>query len=103
MAGPQDIIDADAALTDEELRDLAAAGDDELFPFDMVKCLLGGEHPVRVFRTYRKLTRKQLAAQASISAIRLFWIERGQRAGSARLLDVFARALKVDVDLLAVE
>ena len=26
----------DAALTAEELRDLAAAGDDEFFPFDMV-------------------------------------------------------------------
>ena len=93
----------DAALTAEELRDLAAAGDDEFFPFDMVKRLLGGEHPVRVFRTHRKLTRKQLAAQVGISAIRLCRIERGQRAGSARLLDALARTLKVDADLLAVE
>ena len=96
--------DDDAALTDEELRDLAAAGDDEFFPFDMVKRLLGGEHPVRVFRTYRKLTQKQLAAKAGINALYLSQIERGRRTGSARLLATLARALDVDVDnLLAVE
>ena len=96
--------DDDAALTDEELRDLAAAGGDEFFPFDMVKRLLGGEHPVRVFRTYRKLTQKQLAAKAGINALYLSQIERGRRTGSARLLAALARALNVDVDnLLAVE
>lgn len=103
MAGPRETIDADAALTAEELRDLAAAGDDEFFPFAMVKRLLGGEHPVRVFRTHRNLTRKQLAAKVGISALHLSRIERGQRVGSARLLDALACALQVDADLLAVE
>ena len=96
--------DDDAALTDEERRDLAAAENDEFFPIDTVKRLLGGEHPVRVFRTYRKLTQKQLAAKAGINAIYLSQIERGRRTGSARLLAALARVLKVDVDnLLAVE
>lgn len=53
MAGPQEINDADAALTEEELRELSATEGDEFFPFDMVQRLLGGEYPVRVFRTHR--------------------------------------------------
>lgn len=103
MAGPREIIDADAALTAEELRDLAAAEGDEFFPLDTVKRLLGGEHPVRVFRTYRKLTQKELAARAGTNALHLSRIERGQRVGSARLLDALACALQVDAELLAVE
>ena len=96
--------DDDTTLTDEELRDLAAAENDEFFPIDMVKQLLGGEHPVRVFRTYRKLTQKQLAAKAGINAVYLSQIERGRRTGSARLLAALARILNVDVDhLLAAE
>ena len=96
--------DTDAALTDEEMRDLAAAENDEFFPIDTVHRLLGGEHPVRVFRTHRKLTQRQLAAAAGVSAACLSRVERGRRTGSARLLAALARVLKVDADdLLAVE
>ena len=94
----------DATLTDEELRDLAEAESDEYFPIDMVKRLLGGEHPVRVFRTYRELTRKQLAAKAGTSAAYLSQIEQGRRAGSAGLRAALARVLEVDAGhLLTVE
>lgn len=92
--------DRDTVLTDEELRDLAEAESDEYFPIDMVKRLLGGEHPVRVFRTYRKLTRQQLAGKAGIGAAYLSQIEQGRRAGSARLRAALARVLEVDADHL---
>ena len=96
--------DGDTALTDEELRDLAEAERDEFFPLETVRRLLEGEHPVRVFRTYRKLTRKQLAAKAGISAAYLSQIEQGRRAGSARFRTALARVLEVDEDcLLAAE
>ena len=98
------VSDNDTALTDEELRDLAEAEHDEFFPIEMVKRLLAGEHPVRVFRTYRKLTRKQLAAKAGITAAYLSRTERGRCVSSARLRVALARVLEVDEDcLLAAE
>lgn len=93
-------MDDDTTLTDEELRDLAAAEDDEFFPLDVAQRLLAGEHPVRVFRTYRQLTQKQLAAQAGINAVYLSQVERGRRAGSGRILAALARALNVDAEHL---
>lgn len=93
-------MDDDTTLTDEELRDLAAAEDDEFFPLDVGKRLLAGEHPVRVFRTYRQLTQKQLAAQAGIGVDCLSRVERGRRAGSGRILAALARALNVDAEHL---
>lgn len=97
-------MDDDTTLTDEELRDLAAAEDDEFFPLDVVKRRLAGEHPVRVFRTYRQLTQKQLAAQAGIGVDCLSRVERGRRAASARLRAALALALNVDPEhLLEVE
>ena len=94
----------DTVLTDEELRDLTEAEHDEFFPIETVRRLLEGEHPVRVFRTYRKLTRKQLAAKAGISVAHLSRVERGRRASSAWLRAALARVLEVDEDcLLAVK
>ena len=93
-------LEDDVVLTDEERRDLAVAENDEFFPYSVVKRLSEGEHPVQVFRAYRKLTRKQLAAQAGISVCCLSQIEWGRSTGSGRILTALARALDVDADLL---
>ena len=54
----------DAAIMQRVLED----PDQELVPFDLVKRIAGGEHPVRVWRDYRDMKAGALAAAAGIAA-----------------------------------
>lgn len=87
---------AEAALSDEALYDEAKAEGDEFFPADVVDRLLTGENPIRVYRTYRGMTQKQLAVAAGINPVYLSQIETGKRTGSPRTLTAIARVLDVD-------
>lgn len=87
---------AEAALSDEALYDEAKAEGDEFFPADVVDRLLTGENPIRVYRTYRGMTQKQLAVAAGINPVYLSQIETGKRAGSLRTLTAIAQALDVE-------
>lgn len=87
-----------ASATDFEARE--AAGDVEFLPWEMVKRLRRGEHPVAVWREHRGLTQKALAEQASMTAAQLSEIENGKKTGSVATLQKLARALKVTVDEL---
>ena len=87
---------AEAALSDEALYDEAKAAGDEFFPADVVDRLLTGENPIRVYRTYRGMTQKQLAVAAGINPVYLSQIETGKRAGSLRTLTAIAQALDVE-------
>lgn len=70
----------------------------EQAPAEIVRRLAAGESPVRVWREYRRLTARALAAQAGISPSMLSEIETGEKDGSVRTLAALARLLRVDVD-----
>ena len=80
---------------DEALYDEAKAEGGEFFPAEVVDRLLAGESPIRVYRTYRGMTQKQLAEAAGINPVYLSQIETGKRAGSLRTLTAMATALGV--------
>ena len=93
---------AEATLTDEELFDAARAEDrGEQFPHEVVKRLVDGESPVKVFRQYRNMTQNDLAAAARVSTGYVSQIERGMRQPSQKVLAVFATALELDVEDLS--
>jgi DNA-binding XRE family transcriptional regulator len=60
--------------------------------------LLAGERPMRVWREYRGLTLRALAAQTGIGASTLSEIETGVTDGSLRTLRRIATALDVAID-----
>jgi DNA-binding XRE family transcriptional regulator len=94
----EDLIDgleASAVLAD------IAAGQ-EVWPLDIVEARANGENPVRVFRSYRKLSVSELAAAAGISQPYLSEIESGKKTGSVDVLKRIAAALKVDLDDIVV-
>jgi DNA-binding XRE family transcriptional regulator len=74
----------------------------EVWPLDIVEARANGENPVRVFRTYRKMTVSDLAAAAGISQPYLSEIESGKKTGSVDVLKRIAAALKVDLDDIVV-
>ena len=89
---------ADEALTDEELYDRAKAAEEESFPIAVADRLLAGENPIKVYRSYRGMTQRQLATAAAIKTIDLSQIEAGKRPGSPQTLAAIAQALNVNVD-----
>ena len=84
----------DAAIMQRVLED----PDQELVPFDLVKRIAGGEHPVRVWRDYRDMKAGALAAAAGIAASYLSDIENGKKPGSVKAMKRLAAALNVTVD-----
>jgi len=75
---------------------------EETWPMEIVEARSNGENPVRVFRTYRKMTMTELAAAAGISQPYLSDIENGKKKGSVDALKRIAVALRVDLDDLVV-
>ncbi len=84
----------DAAIIQRVLED----PDQELVPFELVKRIAGGEHPVRVWRDYRGMKAGELAAAARIAASYLSDIENGKKPGSVKAMKRIADALNVTVD-----
>ena len=83
------------------LREAEAAvqrGESELLPIEMVERLLGGEHPVRVWRNFRGMTAQELAAAADLAPSYLSEIESGKKPGSFDAMARLARALNIAVD-----
>ena len=72
--------------------------DQELVPFELVKRIAGGEHPVRVWRDYRSMKAGELAAGAGIAASYLSDIENGKKPGSVKAMKRIADVLNVTVD-----
>ncbi len=82
--------------SDEARYDEAKAEGGEFLPAEMVHRLLAGESLIRVYRTNRGMTQKQLAEAAGIDPIYLSQIETGKRTGSPRTLTAIGRVLDVD-------
>jgi len=85
-------------LTDEELYDRAKQANAEMIPAAFANRIIDGEKPVRVWREYRELSVKDLAAKAGISAAYLSQIEGGNREGSVATMKALAAALDLDLD-----
>lgn len=89
---------SEANLRNEEIYDLAKDEGGESFPIEVVDRLLSGVSPIKVYREYRGMSQKALAATVSISPVYLSQIETGRRVGSARTLASIAQALEVNLD-----
>ena len=90
----------DIAEMDDDVRlyDEAVARRDEYFPAEIVDRLLADENPIKVFREYRGMTQRALAAAVGINTAYLSQIETGKRGGSSKVLRAVATALDVDLD-----
>jgi transcriptional regulator with XRE-family HTH domain len=93
----EDEIDRRAA---QEILDRIEAGEEQTYPAELVDRLIAGEHPVKVFRNFKKLSQRQLAEKAGIDPVYLSQIETGRRRGGAETRHALAVALGVDGDLL---
>ena len=89
-----------AALTDEELGILAKAdtAGAEFLPAAMVKRILAGEPPLKIWREHRGFTQAQLAADVGSSAAYLSQLESGKRRAGRNLVTRLAAALACDPD-----
>lgn len=74
---------------------------EETFPASVVDALVDGENPVRVFRNWRNMTAKDLAAKAGLSRPYITEIETGKKEGTVRTLSAICNALNIDLDDIA--
>ena len=97
--------DAADALALAEVRAREAAGVAEYVPVEIAeRIFVADEHPVRVWREQRGLTRGALAKGSGIAQSYLSEIENRKKRGSVRALAALAKVLRVDIeDLLAPE
>ena len=93
-----------AAVTAAEARE-AALGKEKVranyLPIELVRRLSAGEHPVRVWRAHRRLSREALATAAGIAPSYLSEIETRRKPGSFSALAKLAAALHISLDDLA--
>jgi DNA-binding XRE family transcriptional regulator len=68
---------------------------------DLVARLVAGEHPIRVWRAHRGLTREALAATAGVSPSYVSEIETRRKPGSLAAMMKLAAALRVPLDDIA--
>ena len=73
----------------------------DYLPAELVHRLIDGEHPVRVWRAHRGLTREALATAAGIAPSYLSEIETRRKPGSFSALAKLAAALHISLDDLA--
>lgn len=92
------VEDLEDSLAIADFEKKLAAGQEELIPSEFVDRMVDGESPVRVWRDYRGLSAKDLAAKAGISTAYLSEIETGKKDGSVSALKSIADALKLDLD-----
>ncbi len=90
--------DLEDGLAIKAFEERLARGQEEFIPAEFVNRMIDGESPVRVWRDFRGLSAKDLAASAGISAAYLSEIESQKKEGSISVLKKIARALKVDLD-----
>jgi DNA-binding XRE family transcriptional regulator len=73
----------------------------DYLPMELTKRLSSGEHPIRVWRTHRGLTREALAAAAGVSPSYLTEIETRRKPGSFDAIAKIAAALRISLDDIA--
>jgi len=85
-------------LHDEAALKKALDNMEEFFPGEVLKALLDGENPIRVFRKHRTLTQKELAEKIGVTQTTIADIESGKNKGSIETFKKLAEALDVDID-----
>ncbi len=85
-------------LQDEAVLKKALSTVEEFFPGEVLKALLDGENPVRVFRKHRGLTQKKLAEKIGVTQTTIADMESGKNKGSIETFKKLAEALDVDID-----
>ncbi|WP_342363059.1 helix-turn-helix transcriptional regulator [Terrarubrum flagellatum] len=75
-----------------------ASGEEELLPAAFADRIIDGEPAIKVWREYRKMSARALAAEIGVSAPFLSQIENGQREGSFETMKKIAAALNVALD-----
>jgi ribosome-binding protein aMBF1 (putative translation factor) len=93
-----------AAVAAAEAREAALGKEKaraDYLPIELVRRLSAGEHPVRVWRAHRGLSREVLAAAAGIAPSYLSEIETRRKPGSFGALAKLAAALHISLDDLA--
>jgi DNA-binding XRE family transcriptional regulator len=78
-----------------------AAATADYLALGLVERLFAGEHPIRVWRAHRGLTREALAAAAGVSPSYLSEIETRRKPGSLDAMIKLAAALRVPLDDIA--
>lgn len=86
---------ADSADAERILRQIADGG--ETVPAAVAHRLID-ENPVRVWREYRGLTQRDLAARANLSEAYVSQIESGVRKGSTATMIALANALSLELE-----
>jgi DNA-binding XRE family transcriptional regulator len=93
-----ELLEKAEMLEDVAAYDRAIAINEEGIPYEVVKSLVEGENPLKVWRTYRGLTQMQLAEKTGLSQSQIAMIESGEREGTVKVLRRIAKALNVDID-----
>ncbi|MBV9017397.1 MAG: helix-turn-helix transcriptional regulator [Alphaproteobacteria bacterium] len=78
-----------------------AEATEDYLPIELTKQLSSGEHPIRVWRAHRGLTREALAAAAGVSPSYLTEIETRRKPGSFDAIAKIAAALRISLDDIA--
>ena len=73
----------------------------DYLPIEAIERLCGGEHPVRVWRKHRGLTREGLAAMSGVAPSYVTEIETWKKPGSFDALAKLAAALRISLDDIA--
>ena len=97
----EDLVAVAAAAAREAALGQGAARADYL-PIDLVERLAAGEHPIRVWRAHRGLTREALAAAGGVSPSYVTEIETRRKPGSLDAMIKLAAALRISLDDIAV-
>jgi len=87
----------DVAIFDS-FHERLARGEEERIPSKIVDRLLVGENPVKVWRSHRGLTARELADKTGLSASYISEIERGRKDGSISAMKKIAGVLGLDLD-----
>jgi DNA-binding XRE family transcriptional regulator len=98
LADYEALVDAKDIARANAVRANIAAGRDELVPSEIVKRLLSGENPVRVWREHRGLSARDLARVVGVSPVCLYQIETGKMDESVAVLKRLTEALNLDFD-----
>jgi DNA-binding XRE family transcriptional regulator len=73
----------------------------DYLPIQLVERLIAGEHPIRVWRAYRGVTREALAEKAGVAPSYLTEIETRKKPGSFEAMIKLATALGISLDDIA--
>jgi DNA-binding XRE family transcriptional regulator len=73
----------------------------DYLPIQLVERLIAGEHPIRVWRAHRGVTREALAQKAGVAPSYLTEIETRKKPGSFEAMIKLAAALGISLDDIA--